>query len=59
MQVYCKICYVYQEWKGQSHCVNPNCGNRLSAWHIAGQLQAQEMKREQVLQNPVEDRRTQ
>ncbi len=42
-EIYCKLCYVYQEWKGQKDCVS--CGNRLSNWHIAGQLAPPQDKR--------------
>jgi hypothetical protein len=41
-EIYCKTCYVVQEWKGQTHCTNPSCGTRLSNWHIAKQLGPQQ-----------------
>lgn len=46
-QIYCKACYVYQEWRGQSHCTS--CGNRLSNWHVAAQLRG---KGEHVHEGP-------
>jgi hypothetical protein len=42
VEIYCKTCYVVQEYKGQTNCANPNCNDRLSSWHVATQLQAKE-----------------
>lgn len=37
--IYCKFCYVYQEWKNQEKCIS--CGHHISLWHVAGQLRGQ------------------
>jgi hypothetical protein len=36
LEFYCKSCYVYQEWVGQTHCAH--CGAKLSHWHLAKQI---------------------
>ena len=42
-EIYCVKCYVYQEWIGQTHCANPNCGIRFSNWHLAKQLKTEQI----------------
>lgn len=46
MDVWCKFCFAYQKWVRQTHCMNPNCGMRFSAWHIAKQLEQLDEQKE-------------
>lgn len=36
LEFYCLACYVYQEWRGQTHCIS--CGEKLQRWHLTKQL---------------------
>jgi hypothetical protein len=42
MEITCKKCGEKQHWVNQSHCMNPECSDRLSQWSIASQLKAKE-----------------